>query len=97
MVKESKTASLNQALHHRNYQRARARALVRLSQAHKAEYKQYLSEERQADEAMGKTWVGIDSDTGSPITIESYKDASEGACDPCDNGAHQSYYGGEEE
>ena len=92
----SKIASLNQALHHRNYQRARARALVRLSRAFQTEYKQYLQEERERDEAMGKTWLGFDSNTGSPITIQSYKDATEGAIDPCDNGAHQSYDGGEE-
>jgi len=96
VVSESKTVSLNQAVYHRNYQRARARALVRLSRAFPVEYKQYLKEERNKDEAMGKTWLGIDSDTGSPITVQSYKDAREGAVDPCDNGAHESYYGGEE-
>jgi hypothetical protein len=96
MVDETRTVSLNQAVYHRNYQRARARALVRLSRAFQTEYKQYLQEEREKDEAMGKTWLGFDSNTGGPITIQSYKDATEGAVDPCDNGAHQSYYGGEE-
>ena len=92
----SKIASLNQALHHRNYQRARARALARLSRAFQTEYKQYLQEEREKDEAMGKTWLGFDSNTGSPITVQSYKDATEGAVDPSDSGENQSYYGGEE-
>jgi len=96
MVDETKTVSVNQAIYHRNYQRARARALVRLSRAFQTEYKQYLQEEREKDEATGKTWVGFDSVTSSAITIQSYKDATEGAVDPCDNGAHQSYYGGEE-
>ena len=96
MVNEIKTASLNQAVYHRNYQRARARALARLSRTFQTEYKQFLQEEREKDEAMGKTWLGFDSNTGGPITVQSYKDATEGAIDPCDNGAHQSYDGGEE-
>ena len=80
---------LSQAIHQRNYQRARSRALVRLAQAHRDHYKELLEEEREKDEQMGKTWVGIDTNTGSPITIESYKDAIEGATD--------TYYGGEDE
>lgn len=93
----SKRASINQALHYRNYQRVRSRALSRLAQAHQAEYKQYLQEERNADQAMGKTWIDIDGATGSPITIQSYKDATESADQPCEEPAHQSYYAGEEE
>lgn len=96
MVNEIKSASLSQAIHYRNYRRARGRALVRLSRAFQTEYKQYLQEEREKDEAMGKTWLGFDSNTGGPITVQSYKDATEGAVDPSDSGANQSYYGGEE-
>lgn len=89
-------ASVAQTLHHRNYQRARARALARLSRVFKDEYKQFLEEERALDESLGKTWIGIDPGTGSPITIESYKDYAEGAVDTSDQGANPSYYGGEE-
>ena len=89
-------ASVAQMLHHRNYQRARARALVRLSRIFKDEYKQFLEEERALDESLGKTWVGIDPNTGSPITIESYKDAVEGSIDPDNEGENASNYGGEE-
>lgn len=92
----SEKASLAQALHHRNYQRARARALVRLSRIFKDEYKQFLEEERALDEQMGKTWVGFDSNTGRPITIESYKDATEGSVDPDYEGEDASDNGGEE-
>lgn len=92
----SERASVEQAVHHRNYQRARARALVRLSLVYKDQYKLFLQEEREKDDATGKTWIGIDSNTGSPITIESYKDAIEGAVDTSDSGENQSYYGGEE-
>ena len=92
----SERASVAQTLHHRNYQRARARALVRLSRIFKDEYKQFLEEERALDESLGKTWIGLDPGTGSPITIESYKDAIEGAVDPSNGGENESYYGGEE-
>lgn len=87
---------LSQAIHQRNYQRARSRALVRLSQAHREHYKELLEEEKARDEQMGKRWIGIDTNTGDAITIQSYKDATEGAVDPCDNRTHESYYGGEE-
>lgn len=89
-------ASVAQTVHHRNYQRARARALVRLSRIFKDEYKQFLEEERALDETMGKTWVGLDSSTGRPITIESYKDAVEGAVDPAGERENPRYNGGEE-
>jgi hypothetical protein len=87
---------LSQAIHQRNYQRARSRALVRLSQAHREHYRELLEEEKARDEQMGKRWIGIDTSTGNAITIESYKDATEGAVDPSDDGTNQSYYGGEE-
>jgi hypothetical protein len=93
----SQRASVEQAVHHRNYQRARARALVRLSLVYKDQYKLFLQEEREKDDALGKTWVGIDHNTGSPITIESYKDAIEGSSytNPGNEGENASYDGGE--
>ena len=89
---------LSQAVHQRNYQRARARALVRLAQAHREHYKELLEEEKARDKETGRSWVGIDINTGHAITIESYKDATEGAIDPYtgDEGTNPSYYGGEE-
>jgi len=88
-------ASIGQVIHHRNYQRARARALVRLSRIFKDEYKQFLEEERALDESLGKKWLGIDINTGSPITIESYKDIIEGSVDTADEGENTSDNGGE--
>ena len=95
-MKEIGLSGVSQAIHQRNYQRARARALVRLSQIFNDQYKQFLEEERDKDESLGKTWVGISSSTGRPITIESYKDTIEGAIDPADNRENASNYGGEE-
>jgi hypothetical protein len=89
-------ASVAQVLHHRNYQRARARALVRLSRIFKDEYKQFLEEERAVDESLGKTWVGIDPATGSPITIESHKDTVEGGTPTSNGSTNKGNDGGEE-
>lgn len=80
----------------RNYRRVRDRALAKLAKAYPEEYLNLLEREKISDQELGKKWVDITGNTGSPITVQSYKDATEGACDPCDNGAHESYYGGEE-
>jgi hypothetical protein len=53
------------AVSHRNYRRARERALTRLAQAYPDQYKQYLEEEKASDEFMGKKWTDI---TGSTAT-----------------------------
>jgi hypothetical protein len=95
-MKEIKLASVSQAIHYRNYRRARERAMTRLVREYPEQYAEYLQEERVSDEVMGKTWVGIDRNTGSPITVESYKDAIEGAVDTDYHGENQSNDGGEE-
>jgi hypothetical protein len=96
MVSESNEAGLSQAIHYRNYRRARDRARTRIAQAYPDLYLEYLQEERANDETTGKTWVGIDRDNGSPITIESYKDAIEGSIDPDNDGANEGNDEGEE-
>jgi hypothetical protein len=97
MVDKTRKVGLSQVIHNRNYQRARARALTRLSRLFQTEYQQLLEGERAKDEQMGKTWIGIDSDSGSAITIESYKDAIEGSTytDPDNDGANEGNNGGE--
>ena len=85
-----------QLVSQRNYRRVRDRALAKLAKAHPEEYLNLLEREKIRDEELGKKWTDITGNTGSPVTIESYKDATEGAVDPCDDGAHASYYGGEE-
>lgn len=96
-MKEIKMASVSQAIHYRNYRRARERAMTRLVRDYPEQYAEYLQEERASDEVMGKTWVGIDRNTGSPITIESYKDAIEGSSytDSGNERENQSNDGGE--
>jgi hypothetical protein len=54
---EYKEVSINQAIHYRNYRRARDRALVRLSKLYPNLYKELLAEEKATDEREGKNWV----------------------------------------
>ena len=96
MVSESNEAGLSQAIHYRNYRRARDRARTRIAQEYPDLYLEYLQEERANDETTGKTWVGIDRDNGSAITIESYKDTIEGSIDPDNDGENESNDEGEE-
>jgi hypothetical protein len=72
---ESKQVSGKQALHYRNYRRARDRALVRLAHLYPDDYKQMLVEERQSDEQQGKTWTGGIDDTRLTITTHTRANA----------------------
>lgn len=56
-----KEVSGTQAIHYRNYRRARDRALARLSKMYPNVYKKLLEEERENDQTEGKTWVATDS------------------------------------
>lgn len=71
---ESKQVSGKQALHYRNYRRARDRALVRLAHLHPDDYKLLLVEERKSDEQQGKTWVG--NTDGTRLTITTHTRAN---------------------
>ena len=63
---ESKEVSGKQAIHYRNYRRARDKALVRLAHLYPDTYKQLLDEQRSFDEQEGKTWV---ISTNSRLTV----------------------------
>ena len=54
---ESKEVSGKQAIHYRNYRRARDRALVRLSHLYPNVYRDLLAEEKENDSTEGKSWV----------------------------------------
>ena len=60
MTIRSKRVSGKQAIHYRNYRRARDRALTRLSQAYPETYKELLELEKVNDQANGTKWVGVD-------------------------------------
>ena len=53
---ESKEVSGKQAVHYRNYRRARDRALVRLSHLYPNLYRDLLAEEKELDEQEGTVW-----------------------------------------
>ena len=83
---ESKEVSGKQAIHYRNYRRARDKALVRLAHLYPDTYKQLLDEQRSFDEQEGKTWVissnsrltvGIHTRANNTPTITDSRDAQE--------------------
>ena len=71
---ESKEVSGKQAIHYRNYRRARDRALVRLAHLYPDTYKQLLDEQRSFDEQEGKTWI-IDSNSRLTVGIHTRANA----------------------
>jgi hypothetical protein len=64
---ESKEVSGKQAVHYRNYRRARDRALVRLSHLYPNVYRDLLVEEKERDEDEGKNWIA--SNTRVRVTM----------------------------
>jgi hypothetical protein len=66
-MRESKEVSGKQAVHYRNYRRARDRALVRLSHLYPNVYRDLLVEERERDEDEDKKWIS--SNTRVSVTM----------------------------
>jgi hypothetical protein len=56
-----------QAVHNRNYRRARDRALAKLSHLYPDTYKQLLGIEKAIDEQEGKSWIDITGATRMAI------------------------------
>jgi hypothetical protein len=71
---ESKEVSGKQAIHYRNYRRARDKALVRLAHLYPDTYKQLLDEQRSFDEQEGKTWI-INTDSRLTVGIHTRANA----------------------
>jgi hypothetical protein len=92
---DSRQVSGVQAIHHRNYRRARDRALVRLSHLYADEYKQLLVEERELDEQEGKTWI-INPDSRLTVGIHTRANAVPDVAGRTDyESADEGYDGGE--
>ena len=68
-LEKRKQNSERRAVWLRNYQRARARALVRLAQQYPDQYKDLLEQERLSDEAKGKTWLDISGRTRADARV----------------------------
>jgi len=58
-VEQRIESALKQAVHYRNYRRARERALAKLSHLYPDTYKQLLGIEKAIDEQEGKSWIDI--------------------------------------
>ena len=71
---ESKEVSGKQAIHYRNYRRARDKALVRLAHLYPDTYKQLLDEQRSFDEQEGKSWI-INADSRLTIAVHTRANA----------------------
>jgi len=59
--------AIKMAVRQRNYQRVRARALARLSQAHPDEYRKLFEQEKLNDHTQGKTWLDLDSNANASL------------------------------
>ena len=91
-----KEVSGKQAIHYRNYRRARDRALVRLSHLYADEYRRLLTQERENDEHEGKKWLGVSDDTRLTITTHTRANAVPAFTgDTGDAGENESNNGGE--
>lgn len=62
----------------RNYQRARQRALTKLANAHREEYKTYLEQEKSNDYTQGKAWIDLDGNTNSSLDPNTHSLTSRG-------------------
>ena len=58
---------MKMAVRQRNYQRVRARALVKLAKAHREEYRNLLEQEKHNDHTQGKTWLNLNGNTSSDM------------------------------
>ena len=90
-----KRVSGKQAIHYRNYRRARDRALVRLSQAYPETYKELLELEKAHDETLGAKWIDIDGNTVLTVGIRTPKGISHRVIETNDQYEDESDNGGE--
>ena len=68
-LEKRRAQAARRAVQHRNYRRARDRALVRLAQAYPDTYKELLAVERQFDEQQGKKWLNLSGTTNLSVGI----------------------------
>ena len=80
-----KRVSGKQAIHYRNYRRARDRALVRLSQAYPETYKELLELEKVNDETTGAKWLDIDGSNSLIVGVSARGGEQEQASNSTDN------------
>ena len=74
--------AIKMAVRQRNYQRVRARALARLSQAHPEEYKKLFEQEKLNDNTQGKTWTDLNNNADLGVDSNARTDTSKGGNTP---------------
>lgn len=67
-VEQRVQSAVNRAVWFRNYQRARSRAMTKLTQLYPETYKQLFEIERSIDEQEGKSWIDITGATRMDIS-----------------------------
>lgn len=67
-VEQRVQSAVNRAVWFRNYQRARSRAMTKLTQLYPETYKQLFEIERSIDEQEGKSWIDITGATRVAIS-----------------------------
>ena len=87
-------SALKQAIHLRNYQRARGRALTRLANLHPTDYKKLYQEEKERDELEGKKWTHI-GDSAVLRVVRPPEDQSRASTTRPGKGSDQGYDEGE--
>jgi hypothetical protein len=91
---ESKEVSGKQAIHYRNYRRARDRALVRLSHLYPNVYRDLLAEEKENDQTEGKNWVASNTRVSVTMGVRSRPQRSRATKRPKRSRKNKSYNGG---
>ena len=74
--------AIRMSVKQRNYQRVRARALVRLAKAHREEYRLYFEQEKLDDHTQGKTWIDIHGNTSTSMDTHTRTDTDRGGDTP---------------
>jgi len=67
-VNRRMATAARQAVHNRNYRRARDRAMTKLAHLYPDTYKQLLGIEKAIDEQEGKNWIDITGATRMAIS-----------------------------
>ena len=83
------------AVQHRNYRRARDRALARLAHAYPDTYKELLAVERQFDEQQGKKWIDLSGNTVPSVGIHTRATGADNLYTSQTSGKAQGNDGGE--
>ena len=84
---------MKMAVRQRNYQRVRARALVKLAKAHREEYRNLLEQEKHNDHTQGKTWLNLNGNTNADMDTNTGAVTDRGRDTPTETRSNESRAG----